>query len=371
MSKTKYINTKRINYAKAIKRFFLLIPIIVYIVTILSYFYNPINEFKFIPFKYFWFLNIYYTFYLTFKYSIIPYIIVSVILKNYKADVKFNTVEDFEYYREKLNKLNANDISVLTDLRLEKEKDITGNIMQFELMGYLTLDNGNYVVNDSYLQDHSLSEADRFFLDNFESISKNNYLRIADWHNIIMRESQEKGFITTGGISNTSKTKFVFRFAVILLIASVFFLIISGGFKTLYNASLSLADDGKIVVTSDNNLYTRFFNYHPKMGIYVAFLLNACVSLVILNAYPGIWVYSKIASSITKSKYKRTERGNRYTEYIYGMKNFIHDFSNLSDYDKQGLVLWDKYLIYAVMLEENDKIIDEIKEYRKKIKTTI
>ena len=49
----------------------------------------------------------------------------------------------------------------------------------------------------------------------------------------------------------------------------------------------------------------------------------------------------------------------------------IHDFSNLSDYDKEALVLWDKYLIYAVILEENTKILDEMKEYKSKIKTTI
>ena len=48
------------------------------------------------------------------------------------------------------------------------------------------------------------------------------------------------------------------------------------------------------------------------------------------------------------------------TEYIYGMKNFIHDFSNLSEATQNELVLWDDYLVYAVVLEENQQIVNDI-----------
>ena len=54
------------------------------------------------------------------------------------------------------------------------------------------------------------------------------------------------------------------------------------------------------------------------------------------------------------------------SEYVYGMKNFIHDFSNLSEADKGQVVLWDDYLIYAVVLEENQQIVDEIMQRRRR-----
>ena len=42
------------------------------------------------------------------------------------------------------------------------------------------------------------------------------------------------------------------------------------------------------------------------------------------------------------------------------MKNFIHDFSNLSQSQKEEVVLWNDFIIYAILLEENEKIIHEI-----------
>lgn len=56
--------------------------------------------------------------------------------------------------------------------------------------------------------------------------------------------------------------------------------------------------------------------------------------------------------------------GDLYAEYIYGMKNFIHDYSCLSEAEKDSLVLWDDYLIYAVILEKNKKIIEEMMQRR-------
>ena len=43
------------------------------------------------------------------------------------------------------------------------------------------------------------------------------------------------------------------------------------------------------------------------------------------------------------------------------MKNFIHDYSNLSEAEKDSLVLWDDYLIYAVVLEEKESEREAVK----------
>ena len=68
---------------------------------------------------------------------------------------------------------------------------------------------------------------------------------------------------------------------------------------------------------------------------------------------------TKIVKSLMQ-QIKRTDYGNQMAECIYGMKNFIHDYSNLSTVDKRQVVLWEDYLVYAVVLEENKEIIDEI-----------
>jgi uncharacterized membrane protein len=49
------------------------------------------------------------------------------------------------------------------------------------------------------------------------------------------------------------------------------------------------------------------------------------------------------------------------------MKNFIHDYSNLSETDRRQVVLWEDYLVYAVVLEENEEIVNEISRIRREV----
>lgn len=63
--------------------------------------------------------------------------------------------------------------------------------------------------------------------------------------------------------------------------------------------------------------------------------------------------------------FQRTDYGNQMAECIYGMKNFIHDYSNLNEADRRQVVLWEDYLVYAVVLEENQEIVSEIANTRR------
>ena len=62
--------------------------------------------------------------------------------------------------------------------------------------------------------------------------------------------------------------------------------------------------------------------------------------------------------------YERTKEGKILVEQIIGIKNYIHDFSLLSEKEKEDISLWEDFLIYAVVLEENKDIIDDICNYK-------
>lgn len=88
-----------------------------------------------------------------------------------------------------------------------------------------------------------------------------------------------------------------------------------------------------------------------------------------LIAY-AVAVMSPAGADIVKSmtqQIRRTDYGNHMAECVYGMKNFIHDYSNLSEADRRQVVLWEDYLVYAVVLEENEQIVKEIVEERKEM----
>lgn len=65
-----------------------------------------------------------------------------------------------------------------------------------------------------------------------------------------------------------------------------------------------------------------------------------------------------------ESRYERTTESKILIEQIAGIKNYIHDFSLLSEKEKESIVLWEDFLVYAVLLEENEAIIKDIYKYK-------
>ena len=108
----------------------------------------------------------------------------------------------------------------------------------------------------------------------------------------------------------------------------------------------------------------EYLSMYPQYYPVMAELILAAIVMLAAFFMPGIMVVGGIVSTATKQRYRRTQSGNEMAEYVYGMKNFIHDYSNLSEADKSQLALWDDYLIYAVVLEENEQIVADIRKMR-------
>ena len=70
------------------------------------------------------------------------------------------------------------------------------------------------------------------------------------------------------------------------------------------------------------------------------------------------------ANQSLQNNYERTEKGNEIVEKIAGLKKFIKEFSLLSQREKEEVVLWEDFLTYAVLLEENEKIVKDIFSYK-------
>ena len=55
---------------------------------------------------------------------------------------------------------------------------------------------------------------------------------------------------------------------------------------------------------------------------------------------------------------KQAEEINKKLE---GLKNFLKDFSKLDERTSEEIKLWDEYLIYSVMFNQNENIVNEYK----------
>ena len=64
--------------------------------------------------------------------------------------------------------------------------------------------------------------------------------------------------------------------------------------------------------------------------------------------------------TLTDVLWERTELGNETAEKIAALRRFIHDFSMLSTAEKEEALLWEDYLVYTIVLEDNEKIVKKI-----------
>ena len=90
-----------------------------------------------------------------------------------------------------------------------------------------------------------------------------------------------------------------------------------------------------------------------------AFFILAFLAIFLLPAAAALRTAASVSGNTVVSL-KRTEAGEILTAQVSGLKNFIRDFSNLAQAEKEQLLLWDDFLIYAVVLEENERIVEDI-----------
>ncbi|MBQ7031441.1 MAG: DUF2207 domain-containing protein [Bacilli bacterium] len=63
----------------------------------------------------------------------------------------------------------------------------------------------------------------------------------------------------------------------------------------------------------------------------------------------------------TSNPYVRSDAGEEINIRLEGLKNYLKDFSYMDGRNSKELIIWEDYLIYSVLFNQNEKVIDEIK----------
>jgi hypothetical protein len=202
-------------------------------------------------------------------------------------------------------------------------------------------------------------------------------ISIKEWKNISTKEAIDDGYIKdkgrskTYGATNTVMT--IIRWLGILFVSAIIggcYLATPVGQKLMKNMekyetlTKDIEDQDVIVDMIKNDKDFRKLTYDMYVES-IPVCLVGTFTVIALFALFSMPFYLR-ARTITyhfvdaNDKYDRTPEGKILVEQIVGMKNFIHDFSNLSESEKEEVVLWNDFIIYAILLEENEKIIHEI-----------
>lgn len=260
---------------------------------------------------------------------------IAVILRivNYltKKNVQFNKLSkvDFlgnkELYRDILSNYSPVMLAYLDKMQYNYDISIVAGLLSLKNKGFIEFkeDKINIIKFDFY----NLELPERYIIENI----KNGKVEIEKSNNqlkeMIFEEGKRKNLLLSKNnwmeIYRKSKRKLILFIIIIIII-------------------------GMIIIKSTNQ--QELINMIFEKIIAVIF---GCGGLYI----------SFYVINYQKNPYIRNKSAEELNEKLEGLKNYLKDYSLLKDKESEDIVLWEEYLIYSVIFNQNNNIIEEYRKY--------
>lgn len=240
-----------------------------------------------------------------------------------KERVDISDKETETYYRDIIKNYSPAVLSYINDFKLGKN-DVVATLMSLELKGKIKIDKYlHFLDNDT--SDLSLNE--KYVLERIDDASEVVDISMSHFKSTVIEDCLNSNLICD--------IKFVVKIVLMIL---------------FYLASLSLC-----------NILINFID--NGSGKTVEFIINIIKIYTFFSPlFFVIFVYFYF-SLIFYSPYKRTNDGIIINKKVNGLKKFIKDFSSLDEKEYKQINLWKEYLIYSVIIDNNDKVVNQMKKF--------
>lgn len=239
------------------------------------------------------------------------------------------------YYRDIISNYSPAELSYIDDFKLE-EKDIVATLMSLELKQKIKIGDNIHLINES---EEGLEENEKYVFNNI----KNNTLK--DINLIAFEEVVKKDALKNELLEEKKNIKKTIL-KKILTCSLVYFAIIIGFIK-----------------------FPEIFNKLPTDQdiILVIMLVTMLVLFFAMIIFPySMIVYIKSYSLMNEiNPYVRSKKAKGINIKLEGLKKYIKEYTLLDKKEYKEIVMWENYLIFAVMFGQNNNIVDKI---MKKIK---
>lgn len=250
--------------------------------------------------------------------------------KKNKKHKKFN----IDYFRDDLKKLSPSYISYIYDFSIELDKDVAAHVLKLYIDKYIDYKNQKFVVTNKNVS--GLRESDICLLEFVEHNFKDKTF-LQRYQTLVKKELQSDGYIT----------EFISKRDILSFFS---------GFVTSMIGALCIISFQKLTNIESNFLHII------SLALVVIFLLG-------IFFFPTIFI-ARLIAYVKYGLGKRTKKGDELLEQIYGLKNFLKDFSIMKERKLQDVYLQEHYLVYAITLEVNTKVDNEIlSKIKKQIKS--
>lgn len=247
-------------------------------------------------------------------------------LKIKREENQILEISDLKYYRDILDENSAGVLSFCYNKKLNYEDIIVVTILIFQKNNVFQIDNAKKTISLSKNNKTILNEYELYFykkikkigntitFEELKNIIKDGIFK-RNFINLIKQDSKENGYFKT----KKSNTNF---FLIVILIYSMSILLVA-----------SFLAQSKII------------------GVKTVMISILFVFLLLYFAYIE-----------RKNNYIRTLKGIKITAKLEGLKNFIKDFSNIEDKNIKEILLWNYYMVYAIIFNLKGKLDKEVKE---------
>lgn len=267
---------------------------------------------------------------------IILFIVIKLVNKKIRKE-KLNK-DDFkrskDYYRDILYGYGACELSWIDDFKLEIPKDIIAELLQLENKKFIKINENNIELLENF-DTNTLNETQKYLLSCIEDGKVKNVSQIK-LQETVRKDALQHKIVEQREESKKKKKK---RMVKAILIAVIVNIVMKVAFNIISE-----------------------MNFENNMIPIISFIIYAIV-FIIFSFYPMILIISYIIYNIksTLDPYFRTKEGEELNRSIEGLKNYLKDYTLLDEQEKDGIVVWEEYLVYSVLFNQNKKMIEKYK----------
>ncbi|RVU54308.1 DUF2207 family protein [Anaerosphaera multitolerans] len=306
------------------------------------------------------------------------------ISKSLTEKLTFTGEMNIQYFRDTFSNVSPTTASLLMDLDIEAGKDIAATLLSMYNRKIIFIHSDHIEYNPQNTS--KLLNSEKILLEYIKNSS--NKTLIKKWKTQCIIEAEDAKFLEintkvdfphSGNHFSFYKRKKKLSLVARLCITSCIIIMLIGVLQifTKLSDQYYLNNYININIDSDTNLdtyymffagcydYNNFINNPDFIRNFLYSLFNFFI--IILS---GIFIFSGLYLIAHNRKYKqmkspliRTKKGERTAEKLLALKNYIHDFTLLNEAQKEKVLLWDDYLVFALILEENESIVSEISKY--------
>ncbi|MCI8445071.1 MAG: DUF2207 domain-containing protein [Bacilli bacterium] len=239
------------------------------------------------------------------------------------------------YYRDILKNYSVDVLSYVENLKLEYPSILIAMLLQLEHKKIVTLTAEAIIVHEN-IDQTQLLDTEQYLLKNIKdgTLSLSHY---EQYEKIVEKEAIKEQLLTPKKYPKKRLRKDI-------LFSLIGFMMV----VVLY-------------IVTYMKITTINFENHPYVALFIMMGLVLTPIILLLYLVARIISYSVLTLQLKTDFSYVNLKGKNIKQKLDGLKNFLQDFSLLSERGKEELGLWEEYLIYSVLFNQNSSIIKQYK----------